>query len=312
MTVLWILLALAILLLIVTYICYHMAFYAPPRKPMGDKIDIPKGKIYEAYRESMENWAREVRAMPHETFSIKSFDGLTLYANFYEYAPGAPIELMFHGYRGNAERDLPGGVQRCFKVGRSALVVDQRCSGRSDGHTITFGIREYRDCLAWTDFAVKHFGPDVKLLLTGISMGASTVLMAGGHELPPNVIGILADCGYSSAKDIIKVVIKQMGLPQFSYFFVKLGARIFGGFDLEETTPEEMLKKCTVPVILYHGEDDKFVPCDMSRINFDACASKKQLVTIPGAGHGLSYAVDPEKYLTTLREFFGPEASADR
>lgn len=307
----WILGALIVLLPVITYICYRMAFYAPPRKPMGEAIEIPEGEIYEAYREPMENWAREVRAMPREEFSIQSFDGLTLYGNFFEYAPGAPIELMFHGYRGNAERDLPGGVQRCFSVGRSALVVDQRCSGKSGGHTITFGIKEHKDCLAWVDFMLQHFGPDVKILLTGISMGASTVLMAGGCELPDNVIGILADCGYSSAKDIIKIVIKKMGLPvALSYPFVKLGAWLFGGFNLEETSPEELLKHCKVPVIFYHGEDDDFVPCDMSRINYDACAAKKRLVTIPGAGHGLSYAVDPQTYLAELRDFFGPDASA--
>ena len=312
MIVLWILLALAAIALLITYICYRMAFYAPPRKPRGEAIDIPAGEIYEAFREPMERWAREVRAMPHEEFQIRSFDGLTLRGNFYEYAPGAPIELMFHGYRGNAERDLPGGVQRCFKVGRSALIVDQRCSGRSEGRTITFGIREHRDCLAWVDFMVRHFGAEVKIILTGISMGASTVLMAGGCELPPNVIGILADCGYSGAKDIIKIVISKMGLPQFSYLFVKWGAWIFGGFDVEQTSPAEMLTKCRIPVIFYHGEDDDFVPCDMSRVNFEACAGRKQLVTIPGAGHGLSYAVDPERYLSTLRDFFGPDASADR
>ena len=307
----WILGALIVLLPVITYICYRMAFYAPPRKPMGEAIEIPEGEIYEAYREPMENWAREVRAMPREEFSIQSFAGLTLYGNFFEYAPGAPIELMFHGYRGNAERDLPGGVQRCFSVGRSALVVDQRCSGKSGGHTITFGIKEHKDCLAWVDFMLQHFGPDVKILLTGISMGASTVLMAGGCELPDNVIGILADCGYSSAKDIIKIVIKKMGLPvALSYPFVKLGAWLFGGFNLEETSPEELLKQCKVPVILYHGEDDDFVPCQMSRINYDACAAKKRLVTIPGAGHGLSYAVDPQTYLAELRDFFGPDASA--
>ncbi len=310
MPILWSLLTLGVLTLLIAYICYRMAFYAPPRKPMGDKIDIPVGEIYEPYRESMERWAREVRALPSEEFQIKSHDGLTLYAHFYEYAPGAPIELMFHGYRGNAERDLPGGVQRCFKVGHSALLVDQRCGGKSEGHTITFGIREHRDCLAWVDFAVKHFGEDAKLILTGISMGASTVLMAGGYQLPSNVIGILADCGYSSPRDIIKLVIGKMKLPRFSYFFVKLGARLFGGFDLEETSPEELLKNCTVPVIFYHGESDDFVPCHMSRVNFDACASKKQLVTIPGAGHGLSYAVDPETYLRTLRAFFHSDASA--
>ena len=32
---------------------------------------------------------------------------------------------------GNALRDLSGGIQRCFQVGRSAFIVDQRCSGRS-------------------------------------------------------------------------------------------------------------------------------------------------------------------------------------
>ena len=307
----WILGALIALILIISYICYRMAFYALPRKPMGDAIEIPEGEIYEVFREPMERWAKEVRAMPRQSFSIRSFDGLTLWGNFYEYAPGAPIELMFHGYRGSAERDLPGGVQRCFRVGRSALIVDQRCSGKSDGHTITFGIKEHKDCLAWVDFMVRHFGPDVKIILTGISMGAATVLMAGGCELPGNVIGILADCGYSSAKDIIKVVIKSMGLPvALAYPFVKLGARLFGGFDLEETSPEEAVKRCKVPVIFYHGESDDFVPCHMSRVNFEACASRKRLVTIPGAGHGLSYPVDQERYLRELRDFFGPEASA--
>ena len=307
----WILGVLIALILMISYICYRMAFYAPPRKPMGEAIEIPEGEIYEVFREPMERWAKEVRAMPRQSFSIRSFDGLTLWGNFYEYAPGAPIELMFHGYRGSAERDLPGGVQRCFRVGRSALIVDQRCSGKSDGHTITFGIKEHKDCLAWVDFMVRHFGPDVKIILTGISMGASTVLMVGGCDLPSNVIGILADCGYSSAKDIIKVVIKSMGLPvNLAYPFVKLGARLFGGFDLEETSPEEAVKRCKVPVIFYHGESDDFVPCHMSRVNFVACASRKRLVTIPGAGHGLSYPVDQERYLRELRDFFGPEASA--
>lgn len=316
MDILWILVGVASVLtlaaLVVSYICYRIAFFVPKRNNLpSDGIDIPEGEIYEAFRAPMEAWAREVRAMPHEAVSITSFDGLTLYGKFYEYAPGAPIELMFHGYRGNAERDLPGGVQRCFQVGRSALIVDQRCSGRSDGHVITFGIREHRDCLSWVDFMLRHFGPDVKIILTGISMGASTVLMAGGKPLPDNVIGILADCGYSSPRDIIRQVIRQMGLPVgISYPFVKLGARLYGHFDLEECSPAEMVKQCTVPVIFFHGESDDFVPCEMSKVVYNACGARKQLVTVPGAGHGLSYPVDPEAYLTALREFFGPEASA--
>ena len=311
MWILWILLGLAAAVLAAAYWCFRLAFYVPPRKALpSDVIETPEGEIYEPYREKMENWIREARAMPHENVQITSFDGLKLQGKFYEYAPGAPMELMFHGYRGSAERDMSGGVQRCFKVGRSALVVEQRCSRDSEGNVITFGVNEHRDCLKWVEFMIEHFGPDVKIILTGISMGASTVLTAGGQPLPQNVIGILADCGYTSAKDIIYQVIRQMGLPpKLSYPFVKLGARLFGHFDLDETSPIEAVKKCAVPVIFFHGESDDFVPCDMSRENFEACASRKRLVTIPGAGHGLSYAVEPQRYLEELRDFFGPEAS---
>lgn len=300
-----------LVVLLIAYICYRMAFYAPRKnRPDPNVIDIPKGEIYEPFRPKMESWARQTRAMTHEDLQITSFDGLKLTGKFYEYAPGAPIELMFHGYRGNAERDLSGGVQRSFRVGRSALLPDQRCSGNSDGQTITFGVNEHRDCLAWVDFTIRHFGPDVKIILTGISMGAATVLMAAGKPLPKNVIGVLADCGYSSAEAIIKKVIRQMKLPEkLAYPFVKLGALLYGGFDLEETSPMEAMKTCRVPVIFFHGEDDDFVPCDMSRQLYEACSSRKMLVTIPGAGHGLSYAVEPERYIESLLEFFGPEVS---
>ena len=311
MLIFGILLGLAALILLISYICYRIAFYAPPRKPLPEgTIEIPEGEIYEAHREKMENWVRKMWTMERQSFEITSFDGLKLHAKFYEFAPGAPIELMFHGYRGSAERDLAGGIERCFRVGRSALIVDQRTAGESDGHTITMGICERRDCLSWIDFAIEHFGPDVKIILTGISMGASTVLMAGGEQLPPNVLGILADCGYTSAKAIMYEVIRKMGLPpKPSYPFVKLGAKIFGHFNLEETTPLEAVRRCKLPVIFFHGEDDDFVPCYMSVKNFEACGGRKRLVTIPGAGHGLAYAIEPDRYVQELYDFFGPECS---
>lgn len=297
---------LLLLALFVAYICYRMAFYVPDRAPVDpEKIDIPEGEIYEPFREAMEAWVREARAMQYEDVMITSFDGLRLCGKYFEYAPDAPIELMFHGYRGNAERDLSGGVQRCFALGRSALIVDQRCSGNSEGHVITFGVNEKRDCLSWIAFMVERFGPDVQIILTGISMGASTVLMAAGEKLPPNVIGVLADCGYSSAREIIQIVIRRMKLPvALAYPFVRLGAALFGHFDLEEIPPIEAVKKACVPVIFFHGDQDDFVPCEMSVRNFEACAATKKLVIIPGAGHGLSYPVSPEVYLEELGVFF--------
>ena len=296
--------AILAILLLITYWCYRMAFYADRNIPQ-EEYPLPKGEIYEPFRDKMIQWIKETRQMPRQSVEITSFDGLKLRGMYYELSPDSPVELMFHGYRGSSEQDLSGGVQRCFKVGHSALVVDQRACGRSEGNKITFGILESRDCHSWIRFARQYFGPERKLILCGISMGAATVLMAAGKELPDNVVGVLADCGYTSPKEIIQEVIRQMKLPpKLCYPFVRLGAWLFAGFNLEENSPLESVARCKVPVILYHGEDDAFVPCDMSRRNYEACNSRKAFITIPGAGHGLAYGVQPERYLQTLREFF--------
>lgn len=302
---------LIVLLLLATYGCFRFVFFARRRNPSSDgRIDLPEGKIYEPFYEDMTRWILEARRLPHEDVSIISRDGLRLTGKFYEFAPGAPIEIMFHGYRGSAERDMSGGVQRCFLLGRSALVVEQRCSNTSQGNVITFGIKEHLDCLDWVDFVIAHYGNDVKIILTGISMGATTVLMAAGKELPVNVIGVLADCGFNSAKDVMYHVMSQIGLPsRICYPFVRLGAKLYGHFDLDSYSAQEAMKNCTVPVIFFHGEADDFVPCCMSQINYEACAARKQLVMIPGAGHGLSYPTAPETYLNALRDFFGTDAS---
>ncbi len=299
---LWILIGLGLTVLLLSYICFYMAFYTSRR----EKPPKPLEELYAPYREQLRQWTREREAMPYEDMTVTSFDGLTLHGRYFEYAPGAPIELMFHGYRGHADRDLCGGIQRCFALGHSALLVDQRACGGSQGHVITFGLREHRDCLSWLDYMGKRFGPDAKILLCGISMGASTVLMAAGEDLPDTVIGVLADCGFTSAEEIIRKVIRQdLKLPdQLAYPFVKLGARLYGGLRLDENSALEAVRRCKVPVMLFHGEDDSFVPCGMSRRLYAACAARKKLVTVPSAGHGMSYLVEPAQYLDAMRAFF--------
>ncbi|MEE0946574.1 MAG: alpha/beta hydrolase [Acutalibacteraceae bacterium] len=290
---------------VISYICFRITFYAD-RNITTEEFSIPEGKIYEPYREIMINWMKEIKDTEKEKYSIKSFDGLRLTAKYYECKKNAPIELMFHGYRGDAMRDLCGGVQRCFKLNRNAFIVDQRACGDSEGNIISFGVNESKDCLNWIDFIINKFGKDVKIILTGISMGASTVLMASGEKLPENVIGVLADCGYNSAEEIIKKIIKEKKLPiNLSYFFVRLGALLFGKFDINQSRPVDSVKKAKIPIIFFHGTDDKFVPYYMSEQIFEVTASKKRLILIDDAGHGLSYLKNPNRYLNELSDFFG-------
>ncbi len=299
---------LLVLVLGVMCVCFFMTFYSfkKIRRPKAEHPTPPQ-KVYDPYRAQMIEWMKDVKKMEHRVFTIKSHDGLTLCGKFYEYKPGAPIELMFHGYKGTALRDLCGGVHRCFEIGHSAFIVDHRAAGDSDGRVITFGIKESFDAVRWANFIVENIDPDAKIIMTGISMGAATVLTAASMDLPENVVGILADCGYTSTKDIIKKVMRDMKLPaNILYPFARLSARVFGGFDPEERSPIESMKKAKLPIIFFHGDVDDYVPCYMSEENFAACTSeKKRLVITPGAGHGLCFPVDTESYLAALREFFG-------
>lgn len=283
-----------------------MKIFYSRRRP-EEEFPIPPGEAYEAHRENMIKWMKGARSIPHTDVEIRSYDGLTLRGKYYECKKDAPLEILFHGYKGTSYRDLSGGIARCFSLGHNALVVDHRAAGRSEGRVITFGVKESRDCLSWVDFAVKNIARDGDVIITGISMGAATVMMASAEKLPPNVVGVLADCGYTSAEEIIKKVIKDMGLPaNVLYPFARLGGMIFGGFDINKASPVEALKKTSLPVIFFHGDADGFVPYYMSEKNYNVCASgKKRLVAVHGADHGLAYPCDTKKYEAEMKDFFG-------
>lgn len=310
--ILWIALGavalLALAVLAISYYCFYKVFYSNRKNKEEKEFSLPDEDIYKPFHDNIIDWIKQTRAMPHKDVEITAFDGITLRGRYFEYAEGAPIELMLHGYRGESERDLSAGVLRAFAHGKSALLVDHRGSGRSDGNVITFGINESRDCKLWIDYILENINPNAKIILTGISMGAATVMICASQDLPENVVGILADCGYTSAKDIIQKVMKETGYPpKLLYPFVKLGGKLFGKFDVDEFSPIESMKKCKLPILFIHGDNDVFIPCEMSKQNYEACvSSNKRFVTIKGAGHGLADPVDPKTYLEELKDFFTP------
>lgn len=284
--------------------CYRLAFYSMNEKEQ-DIYAIPPGKQYEEVADQILELIHEVDELSYELISITAKDGLHLVGRYYHFQDGAPVQILFHGYRGNGKREFSGNNRIAAKLGFNVIVVDERAHGKSGGHTITFGIKERYDCLAWTNYARQRFGPNTPIILSGISMGAATVLMASSLDLPDTVAAITADCPYSSPKEIIKKVSADVGLPpSLSYPFVVLGALLFGKFRLWESSPIESVKHTRIPILLIHGDDDRFVPCEMSQKIYGACAGMAELAIFPGAGHGLSYFADTAQYEKTLKDFF--------
>lgn len=289
--------------LLFAYYAYKRAFFAKENH-QKDPYDLLEGEQYQQVADAIYASTRRMEKVPFEAVSTRADDGIRLAGRYYHFKDNAPVEILMHGYRSCALRDCGGGHYLAEKMGFNALVVDQRAHGGSEGSTITFGVKERQDLLRWIDFVNGRMAHPQPIILSGLSMGAATVLAASELDLPQNVVAIIADSPYSSPKKIICKVCQDDKLPaKLAWPFISLGARLFGRFSPTESSAVEAVKHAKVPIQLIHGEDDRFVPCQMSRDIASACASRCQLDTFPYAGHGLSYMVDPCGYERAVYAF---------
>lgn len=288
---------------------FQYACRRAPEPDWEDEAGLRSGP-YAEFAESLPaacQWLREHSAVDVQT---TSFDGLTLRGKWVPAREPKATIILFHGYHTHYIHDFAGIFSLYHAMGLNLLLVRQRAHGESGGNYITFGVRERRDALSWVEFHNREHGMD-NVFLGGMSMGASTVLFAAGEELPPNVRGITADCGFSSPAEIMAHIIrKDFHLPpKLVLPLMEVWARVLGGFSLWGCSSRESLARSKTPVLFIHGKADTFVPCHMSQTGYDACASEKELLLVEGAGHGKSYLYEPDRLTGALVDFFNRHLS---
>lgn len=260
----------------------------------------PWGKYYPVIRDShrflMENQAQDVY--------ITSHDGLRLHALWIPAENARGTVLMAHGYRSTMLVDCHLGFELFHRLGWNILAPEQRTHGQSQGHYITFGVKESRDMQGWIEYYNSHLS-QAPMLLFGISMGASTMLYLADRELPSNVKGIIADCGFTSPAAILTSVYKNViHLPAApSIWAAGLFTKLFAGFSLWECDTRKILPNSRLPVLLIHGKGDGFVPCHMTEQAHESCTGDKELLLVEEAEHGLSFLTDGYGYTAAVMDF---------
>lgn len=299
---------LALLTIVIAYITYRITFYSPD-KTQNDIHFIPPDEQTDARRDEMIAMIDAFDAIPYKAVTTKSHDGLTLAARYVHVKDGAPVAICCHGYRGTSVRDFCGAGTIPYRLGQNLLLIDQRGCRSSEGHTITFGIKEHIDLLTWIDYILDRFGKDTEITLYGASMGASTVLLASGASLPENVTHIIADSPYTTPREIIEKVCREdMHIPpKLAMPFLSLGAKLFGKININEGSVLNAVKRSPVKILLYHGERDSFVPTEMSRRIQAAAPDRITLNTFDGAGHVLSYITDQARYEAIAFDYLSKE-----
>ena len=235
---------------------------------------------------------------------VDSKDGLRLHGLWVNGENAKGTVILFHGYRSTYLVDSSMALEFYYTAGYNLLIPDQRAHGKSEGKYITFGVKESDDLLRWIGFHNRNFGM-FPVILSGLSMGASTVMFAANEDLPANVKGIIADCGFTSPKDILSEVYKKVTHlpPMLSMWAVNIFTKTIAGFSITEKDTRLTLADSKVPVLMIHGRDDGFVPCKMSEIGYEACKGKKKLLIVDGADHGVSFIQDRQGYTDAVVSF---------
>lgn len=233
----------------------------------------------------------------------ESHDGLKLHAYWVPAENAKGTVVLVHGYHSCVLTDFSVAFPLYHEMGFNLLLPTQRAHGKSEGKYVTFGVLESQDMLQWIRFHNGKFG-SLPVILSGMSMGASTVMYLAGENLPENVKGLIADCGFTTPKEIISRVFRKVAhIPAWTVIWAtELFARIFGHFSLTQKDSVKTLAKNSRPILLVHGVDDDFVPCDMTRRGFEACAGDKRLLLVEEATHGVSFLRAKETYIARVNE----------
>lgn len=270
------------------------------------KSNPKKGSKLEKYLNQILEGTEYINNTEHEWIYIYSVDGLKLAGRYFKNVNTDKLIILFHGYRSIPENDFGPIFKLYYELGYSILLVDQRSHGRSEGKYITFGVKERFDCLKWCEYVNDNFDEINEIVLGGMSMGATTVLLASGLELPYKVKGIISDCGFTSPKDIIsKVVNARYGIDATVLLpFVNMLCVLCAKFNLYECSVLDAMKSNKLPILFIHGKSDNFIPSKMTIQNYEACKNKeKKLLLVECVNHARSYLADTVKVQRAVKSF---------
>lgn len=250
--------------------------------------------------EKLRKW---IRGAQSRDCYVTSRDGLYLHGTAVKNSGNRWVVLM-HGYDSEG-KNLSEYAERFYRSGYSVLMPDQRGFGLSEGRQTTMGQKEQYDVLSWIRFLNQSERPE-KIILFGVSLGASTVLLAAGRSLPKNVTAVIEDCGYTSVYEEFRHNLKQLfRLPPFPFLPIVDGiTRLKDGWSLRRDADcVRAVRRAEIPILFIHGSADTFVPFYMQDELFEAAACPKEKLVVYGAGHAECASTDPALYWKTVDAF---------
>lgn len=221
-----------------------------------------------------------------------------------------PWVIAMHGYANQPEN--LGMYAKTFQDWGYNFLAPYLCGHyESEADFVSMGWIDRLDILSWIDFLNREYDHP-PIILFGESMGAAAVMMATGENLPANVVCAIEDSGYTSVKDIMSVQMRQAVDMNASLLLSAISSitALHAGFNVKEASCITQVAKSHTPTLFIHGDRDDESPFWMLSVLYEACASEKEMLIVPGAAHVQGSRQDPALYWGTVKAFIDKHLQA--
>lgn len=275
---------LIILYLILSYIIYSkMIHHGGFRKGGIVNQDDP------FFAPSFEWFSKAVKEKVH----ISGYDGTKLQGY---YIPSyndqsTHTAIILHGYAGQ-NTDMAIVAQTYSELGFKILLPDLRGHGLSEGEFSTFGKFEAYDLKKWINYLLRTYGATDKILIHGVSMGASTVLLSSALSLPENVRMMVVDSPYARVAPVLSRKVRN---PLILFFLpgISFLTYYWHHFLLMNINVAKAVKKSTIPTYFIHGMKDELCPYRATLKMMESLPVKdKDIYTVLNAKHAESFILE--------------------
>ena len=279
-------------------VAYHHIFARKPDRPVAGTPET--GSSFTPYLDQIAA-ARDELLSGGRSVSLTARNGLQLHGTWVDGA-SKKTAIFLHGYRADYVACCALQAAAFRREGFNVLLIQQRAHGESGGDHTTLGLEEQFDLLDWADWVRRETNTE-RIVIYGVSMGGTTAAYASDQLDPAAVKVIVDDCGFTSPYDQICWDGRRRGIPSWGVMpVIRLLAKRKLHIDIK-TPVTGPLSRTEIPCFFLHGTADLTVPYQQGAANYEACAADKELYTVQGGGHTVSFMAGGEPCRQALFAF---------
>lgn len=220
------------------------------------------------------------------------------------------IVIFVHGFRGNYAREVFSLMRAkdLAELGYRSMVIayrNDRGLPKDPSGIYQYGVTEWEDIDAAVDEARKY---NENIVLFGISGGGGPVSswIENSNDLS-KVSGIIYEAPVISFWESVEVngAARFPWLPESLFSYFKIVTELRYDVDFDSMDFREAVINSSIPTLLFHGDDDEWVPVEMSDLIAESRDTNFTYIRYENVGHVTSWNADPDNYVYQLSQFLG-------